>query len=262
MSAPNERVSDWLLERLVAGELDEAHDAEVRARLGREVGGMDRLEALLQSNREILADHPPASVVAEIQRRRAGALAVERAAADARVRSNRGVRLGLLGLPLAGAVALLALYAIPKGADGPADEYIGIKGGGVVPKLRVYRKDGERAALLAEGALVRPHDTLQIAYVPAGRPYGAVVSLDGRGVVTFHLPESAGPSPTLADGREGEVPLPHAYELDAAPGFERFVFVTARRPFDVQDVARALRAGQPLPAELTQTVFNVRKESP
>jgi hypothetical protein len=127
-------------------------------------------------------------------------------------------------------------------------------------RLRVYRKAGDQVQRLTDGALVRPHDTLQLAYSPGARPFGAVLSVDGHGVVTLHLPEQAGPAPRLKGG--GEVPLPHAYELDAAPGFERFVFVTADRPFAVSDVARALETGKPLPAGIEQTIFTVRKEIP
>jgi hypothetical protein len=36
--------------------------------------------------------------------------------------------------------------------------------------------------------------------------------------------------------------LPHAYALDDAPGFERFFFITANEPIDVQHSLAAVRA--------------------
>ena len=47
-----------------------------------------------------------------------------------------------------------------------------------------------------------------------GAPYGAVISLDGRGTVTFHLP-THGTAAAELSGR-GAVPLPRSYELDDA----------------------------------------------
>jgi hypothetical protein len=71
-----------------------------------------------------------------------------------------------------------------------------------------------------------------------------ILSVDGRGKVTWHTPSGyAGQplsSPTL--DMKGQVVLPAAYELDDAPGFERFFFVYSSSPFDVAAVDRAARA--------------------
>jgi hypothetical protein len=48
----------------------------------------------------------------------------------------------------------------------------------------------------------------------------------------------------------GEVRLPSAYELDDAPGFERFFLIASDRPFEVAPVLEAARAlaAQPVAA--------------
>jgi hypothetical protein len=56
------------------------------------------------------------------------------------------------------------------------------------------------------------------------------------------------------------VALPVAFELDATPGFERFVFVTSDAPFDTAPVVAALRRdGPPLPPDLTLSSLTVYK---
>ena len=62
----------------------------------------------------------------------------------------------------------------------------------------------------------------------------AIVSIDGAGVVTLHHPDTATEEAQL--GGDGRVDLPYSYELDDAPDFERFVFVTSNEPFDVHAV--------------------------
>jgi streptogramin lyase len=94
---------------------------------------------------------------------------------------------------------------------------------------------------------------LQLAYQAAGARYGVVVSIDGRGAVTRHLPEEGEVAAALERG--GAVALAHAYQLDDAPGYERFFLVTGERPFDVAPVVEAARwlaaAGQARAGALT-----------
>jgi hypothetical protein len=117
------------------------------------------------------------------------------------------------------------------------------------PRLLVYRQKPARPAGIAgservsDGARVSRGDLLQLAYdkAPEGA-YGVLLSLDGAGRVTLHLPEEgARMSAALISLRE--IRLPSAYELDDAPNFERFVLVTSARPFAVAvalDAAGAL----------------------
>jgi len=255
MPTHRDRVPDWLLERLAAGELPAARERALRTRL-REAGEADRLPALAASNAEILAALPPERVVPEIERRAASA----RPAPAHRPRS-------LLAFSLAATCAAgLAVFLLvrdprrevtsPTPVGQPA--WDGIKG--LEPSLRVHRKTAAGSELLPPGATVRQGDTLQLRYVAAGRRFGVIASVDARGGVTLHLPEAAGPAATLHP--DGERALPHAFELDDVPGFERFVFVTAAAPFSTADVTAALASGQPIPSRLTAFELTFKKTAP
>ncbi|MFP2913278.1 ActD protein, partial [Pyxidicoccus sp. 3LFB2] len=121
---------------------------------------------------------------------------------------------------------------------------------------------------LEDRARARRGDVLQVSYVSGGRAHGVLVSVDGRGAVTLHHPATLSGSTALTPGETAA--LGHAYELDDAPEFERFLFVTAEEPLDVASVLEAARtlASQPseartlplpLPGTLVQTSFTLEK---
>ena len=91
-----------------------------------------------------------------------------------------------------------------------------------------------------------------------GNRYGAVVSLDGAGRITYHLPEGGGQASALRGS--GEVSLPQSYQLDAAPSFERFLIVAGNAPFDTGVLADVLRGAAKPPAGTETSTFTVRKE--
>lgn len=89
--------------------------------------------------------------------------------------------------------------------------------------------------------------------------------------MTLHWPESPGDLCTLR--RNGKATVPHAYQLDDAPGFERFFFLTSSGPFDLEDVMSAARAlgsrpgsarvePLPLPADIRQSSLLLEKSQP
>lgn len=236
-----------LVEQLALGELDEASAGRVRAELGSD----DALPRLESSNREILADHPPDRVAAEIRRK------LERSNKPA---PSRAWIPWLLAPTMVAAAALVwvavrdeppALATHVEILDDGDPEQTRIKGG-VEPHLVIDRRTAAGHERLMTDQVVRSGDLLQVSYVPAGRRHGVIVSIDGAGAVTLHHPEAPGASPALAEG--SEVPLAHSYELDDAPGFERFVFVTRDgQPPTVDEVMHAAeRLGEdPLEARST-----------
>lgn len=243
---PSKKTPAWLVERAAQGELDGAEMAELRSRLLAEGRSLDdELEQLRQSNRQILTELPRTSMGAAIRRRAAATQPEQRS------------RLSMLFPPLAavGALGLVILVARGIGDQGigqplldPTPEKTEIKGDTVPSgRLLVYRQrpggvtagDSER---LSDGARGARGDLLQLAYdkVPEGL-YGVLISLDGAGKVTQHIPEEGASraSPLVA---LRELRLPSAYELDDAPGFERFMLVTAAQPFAVATVIEAAQA--------------------
>jgi hypothetical protein len=143
-------------------------------------------------------------------------------------------------LPLA-AAALIALAVgiggliLPQGEGAPTDVER-IKG--LEPVINIYRAEEQGVRLLEERSPARRNDLLQLEYNGAGYPYGMILSIDGRGTVTLHYPASLQQNPALEEGR---VLLPYAYQLDDAPGFERFIFVASQRSFAPRQVLQAAR---------------------
>jgi len=170
-----------------------------------------------------------------------------------------------LGVPVAAALAVLIVFSQRELPEEPRPQEVALlettRPKGLEPRLLIHRQREDAPEPLADSARARQGDVLQLSYVSAGRRYGAVLSIDGRGAVTLHAPEtSTGP----LELKGGTVSLASAYELDDAPAFERFFFVTSEEPFDVNAVlesARALardsgaarREPLPLPGSLSQT---------
>ncbi len=128
--------------------------------------------------------------------------------------------------------------------------------------LLAYHKLPEGTELLTAGSRLGSGDAIQLAYFSARKEYAAIVSLDGRGVVTTHLPlhgsqavEIQTPRPEL---------LPYSYTLDDAPGFENFYLITSGHPFEVAQLlpfvrvtgATALR----LPSDFKYAVLRLAKK--
>ncbi|MEZ4449985.1 MAG: hypothetical protein R3B09_10945 [Nannocystaceae bacterium] len=242
----DERIPDLLLEKAA---LDELTPAEARALDERLAGAPEgalaaQLQALRDDDAAILAAHPPARAAAVIERR----------LADARAR--RRSPLWIAG-PMIVATAAIALWVRlgDEGVAGPIDAPVattaaglddagpeGVRLKGLEPHLELHRRGGAGAERLDEGARVAAGDVLQVSYVAAGRRRGLVLSIDGRGLVTLHYPEREGGPIELK--QDGAIPLTHSYELDDAPAFERFVFVTAEGPAARIDVDAVVAAAQ------------------
>lgn len=277
-----DKVSDWLVERLARGELDAATAQNVRARLAAELGGeaavTARLAALAADDQETLRRLPATLMVPKIRLR---AEEVERSARAMRSEPKPAPRRRLIWLsPVAvGAMALL-VYVGTKGSSagrlsGPTDlagdEETSTKGATRLLAFRAPSIDGATVEQLEAGAAVRPHDLLQLAYTAGQARFGVVVSVDGRGGVTQHLPAAPGAAAALSQA--GAVRLPTSYELDESPGFERFFLVTSAQPFSTGVVMQAAQAlaktpaaaqtqALALPAELSQESLLLKKVTP
>lgn len=105
-----------------------------------------------------------------------------------------------------------------------------------VSSLLVYRRDG---LPILSGDRAGAGDNLQLYYRNDNYRYGAVISVDGRGVITRHYPLGSDKSATLKSGER--TILPHSYELDDAPGFEIFYFFYSDKAFDITSVEESLR---------------------
>jgi hypothetical protein len=156
-------------------------------------------------------------------------------------------------LPAVPAFAMaMGLFVVAR--DGPANEndtgeavaVDDTRSKGLAPALQVYVAEGSIQRALRSGDIVGAGDVLQVQTRSTGAAYGVVVSIDGRGGVSRHFPDTT--DTTLP---RGTAALPFSFELDDAPGFERFFLVTSNRPIDVAVVEAAATAvtRTPVPAE-------------
>ena len=194
-----------------------------------------RLIELEESNKEILSHYSPEEMSRKITERLSGK--------EAEVHRPRFSLRPVLPVAAAAFLALgLILPLIFSGAPeknavaAPGDTLIeeGVRLKGLEPGLHIYRKNGETVELMQNANTVQNYDLLQMSYIAAGKKYGMIFSIDGNGFVTLHYPDFTGASPELQP--QGEIPLDFSYQLDDAPGFERFFFVTSDSYFSVDAV--------------------------
>jgi hypothetical protein len=280
---PSKKVPVWLLERAAHGELAAPEVDELKARLAAEGRSLEaELAALAASNQEIHSSLDKDQSLAEIRRRAARPAETQRRSLNfwitpLALAGSLGIGLLLLrpghgGAPLPHDVATAES---PSAAGQPTERSKGSKVPGA-PQLWVYRQrtvaNSQQPERLSNGARAARGDLLQLSYA-VGRDghYGVLLSIDGAGRVTQHLPEpGAGTAVPLRS--PDEITLPSAYELDDAPGFERFLLITSTQPFSVAsalDAARALvgqgqgarTAPLPLSPDFHQTSVLLQKTS-
>lgn len=118
-----------------------------------------------------------------------------------------------------------------------ADDDILLKGQS--RRLAIHRiaKANAEALRLSNGDSASAGDLLQVGTLAGPKRFVAILSLDGNGQITRHLPES-GDSSLLVSSK---LQAPHSYQLDDAPKFERFVLVESRTPFDLVTVESLLK---------------------
>jgi hypothetical protein len=273
-------VPDVLLERYRLGELSAAQRDLLERRLATDAEARGRLARLEASDREIEGRHPPEWLAGRVRARlqsraslRGGARAARTLSWAAALASAAAVVVVVSHLrPLRPVGEPAAVSDAPPATRPAPDAPHAAEGGdrvkGLQPSLVLYRKTAAGSEPLEDGARARAGDVVRLAYRAAGRGYGAVLSIDGRGVVTRHLPATGSRAVPLRPG--ATVLLDQAYELDDAERFERFYLVVSDRPFDLEPVLRAARraaasssldpAGLRLPAGFEHSTFSLVKE--
>jgi hypothetical protein len=246
MTSQNDRHAepDIVLERYVLGELPSADAERLERRLREDPVLRRRLEAIEESNATLERDGAMDRLVDRVRAHAVRSRAERPAAAGPRVTrwlapvAVAAAAVAVVTVSLPGARARLGIFSSPStgqsgvGLDG--DRVKGLK-----PSLALFRKAAAGTEKLAEGSVLRAGDLVRVAYQGAGRPYGVILSVDGRGSVTIHLPPSGATAARLRGG--DRVLLDQAYELDDAPRWEKFYLVTGNAPFAVAPVVEAAR---------------------
>ena len=191
---------------------------------------------------------------------------VARVQVDRRERARRSTWTSLLlwGVP-AFSVMVLAVVVYPLiRPQGNGDAH-GERPKGAETTLAIYRETPTGSERLSDKDVAREGDVIRLGY-RTNQPYGAILSVDGRRMVTRHLPADGASAQRL--NASALVLLDHAYELDDAPIVERFYLITSSAPFAIEPIASKLAdaaegtAAQPLlPSPLHVVTFSLRKES-
>ncbi|MEL6181917.1 MAG: ActD-like protein [Myxococcota bacterium] len=266
-------ISDLQLELLALGALPD-HEAEaLRALLSEDPDAQARFEGIAPSNQALLREFPPDDVAAEIERRiRLHDLAAPNPWGWLAVWLHNPGTWALVAV----AACLLTVWLVPalmNSSDPTSGQpSVGerIKG---APALVVHRVlEGGVTQRLTTADAARPGDTVQLSVSGAQNRYAVIVSIDGRGQVTRHFPLKGNSGAIISTAKAIPFTLPHAYELDDAPDFERFILLTHTAPFDVAQVMssaqkvasgshkhRTLLVG--LPKKMQQTSFLLKKKS-
>lgn len=227
---------NWLLERYLLEELSPDELTQVRAILDNSPMDMDRLRNLEKSNKEILGQYPITEEVREIKLKQHMETVRENVSRESagKVKAGLSVWLGeslvLKRLaPAAGLLAVLILAVLPIYYNQINRSGDLIKG--LEPHLKIYLQENHDFIELSKEDSVFEGNTLQLRYNAPGKKYGTIFSVDGHGQVTLHYPEKEEYTPELKSG--GKATLKYAYELDDAPEFECFYFLTSDTLFDL-----------------------------
>lgn len=230
----DKKIHEHVLEQYLLGELPVDRVMDIEKRLQADRGLREKIDSLKKSNIDILKKYFPGSVVPEIMNRYESEVRRTKKVSRAKPLFLRRL---LYASPAFALVLILILFVFPihKKDVGPVSsinvaESTRVKGTQGIdlskPNLLIHRKTDDHIELLKNGARAKAGDLLQLAYTVPGEFYGVIFSIDGRGVVTLHFPEEKSESTALKQDKK--ILLPHAYELDNAPGFERFFFITSK----------------------------------
>jgi hypothetical protein len=232
LNMDRKNIPTLLLEQYLLGELPEAADIKEN---DPEIALM--IEKLKDSNKEMLSIYPPEIMGKQIESQ----LELNQQHGQ-KLSKKKIINFLLRSAPLlAAAVFLIIIGLLPfKGetppAGEPGQEITRLKSTG--PHLLIFRKTDIGAELLNNETYVRAGDLLQVKYNASSARYGAILSIDGRGIVTLHYPEQPGLAAPLEQGQS--VSLPYSYALDDAPYFEQFIFLTSNELFSTEEVFSSL----------------------
>lgn len=225
------QIAAWKKERYLLGELPQEEMDLLRQLEAQDPAFKKALDDLRQDSANILESHPPAWMARKI---------------TSRVQPNLEppkVRTWGNAFPTPFWAVLIFLVVLPFVIKDYTDNHTGLGDDrikGLQPRLELYRKLGESSEKLSPSTFAKPGDLVQIRYLAPLACYGTVVSLDGRGTITWHMPEAGGrQSVPMEPGKSRS--LPYAYELDDAPYWETFWMIVSDKPFALNSVEKALQ---------------------
>jgi len=227
--------SELSLEKYVLNELSAKARRKIETEMQTNPRLNEKVKQLRDSNTTILQEYPSKQMMDEVSQK----IHLHDVRDAQQKESNEVSKKWIWGPGLAGALALLVIMLLPFSSIDTKKES-GLRVKGLSPHLNVYRNTGSGTEKLKPLSLVNAGDIIQLGYVAAGKKYGVIFSLDGLGGITLHFPEKISGGTVLED-REEHL-LQTAYELDNAPLFEHFFFVTSDNPIDVPNILSSAQA--------------------
>ena len=244
---------DLFIEKYRMGEMSEQEKADFEASFDDPEILRKKIEELEASDGEILNDFPAdrmaASILDKLNAEQSGTVEADPIEGDSAEKAKtKNIRVFNIVrfAGLAAAAALVLAFGLNYNTGGKVtsgnlaaatDIQSAERVKGTEPTLRIYRNAGDSAEVLQNRDIAFASDLLQIEYISGSFRNGVIFSIDGRGTVTMHQPTYDSMPADLEQG--GAVLLPYAYELDDAPDFERFFFITGGSGFDMDEVLDA-----------------------
>jgi len=257
-----DRMPDLYIEQYLLGELPENIRKEMEELILKDPELNDRIIKIKQSNEEIISAYPAGSMTELIMGKmnskkalpisenevnvsryqktgtRAGLSLLE--SFKNTVKATRNVSLRRYTISIASALAMIAVivFMMPGiwnsgNIQTPYGNDVRIKG--LDSKLLLYRMKGKDVEELKNLDTAHAGDIIQVGYIAAGNyRYGVILSIDGRGAVTLHLPVSTLPALELVTNKR--ILLDKSYELDDSPSFERFIMILSSSPLNAAEL--------------------------
>jgi len=233
----NDYFTDLTLEQYLLHELSESEYAEVADAIEKDSALRLRLLKIEESNHDFFTAHPVSLNVSLITK----AVEKSKSNSDKRIPKAPSFLSQIFSLKNAFALSaalsvIVALFVfMPRnnkvltGLPDQMNDVTRIKGS---TGIMIYSKGSAGVTLLQNRSSAKPGDHLQIVYQNDNNTFGAILSIDGNGTITKHLPQDGEVSRSIERG--SRVVLQNSYVLDNAPHFEKFYFFVSKKPFQIQ----------------------------
>lgn len=233
-------ISDILLEKYLLNELPPKEKIRVDNQLKKDSELQKRLENIEKSNKDILENYSAEIIAANILN-----IAKLREKKDSKRKNSQTKHIKNLFLTaLITTTAAITFFVflplentITNISNNNLIENTTIKGEHV--KLFIYRKKNNQVTQLENDAKAFENDLLQIRYQSTKNKYGVIFSVDGNGTITLQYPQNTYSTTKLKSSKKEA--LSNAYELDNAPLFEKFYFVTSTDEINIQELINTIK---------------------
>lgn len=256
MNQNNETIPQWKLERFILGELPKKELEALQARVRVDHDLQNRLSELKIQNDKYIANIDLEALANRIHGKH-------------RINISQKFttkKLNWFSIPVTAiacmAILFIGIFVYTSNKSTLTDDRV--KGGG--NRIELWQKKEGIVANILNNALLEKGDVIQIRIHPEKKCFGVVVSLDGRGTWTTHLPDSGSTSKAIKPGKDEF--LDFAYQLDDAPNYEVFWLVTSDKTFNIDTLMNHFKQlnGSPVPPSslplnksFTQTRISIRK---